>query len=409
MAFPAPGNAPSSGGMTAPTTMIRRRQLPSWLFRPLPPELGWPPYLWLLYVVPFVVWPLLAVASARQLIAAVPLFLLFLWSYFQAYSAAPRHRLLHVGLQATVGLVMLPWNEGSVVFFIFAAAVAGRLEEERVAWRVILLVGVVGTVWAWLMNANLFTVLPVAFMTPLIGAVTLHQERERRAVVALHQATARNRELAATAERERIARDLHDALGHTLSLVVLKAQVAKRLAHGLSAKEPQMPNPADSASSILLQELSELEAAARGALQDVRRAVRGYRATLDEAVRASRTLIEAAGVTCEVSIALTAPDHNRDAVLAAVLRELCTNVVRHAGARHCRISLHETATGTQLTVVDDGRGGVTHTGEGLRGVTERVHAVGGQVRVESRPSPGASSGTTVVVTLPPAFAMEATP
>ncbi len=399
--------------MTAPTATARMRRIPIWLFRPLPAELGWPPYLWLLYVVPFVVWPLLARANPAELLISALLFLMFLWSYFQSYWAPFHQRLWHVALQGFVGLAMLPWNAGAVVFFIFAAAVAGRLESERLAWRVILLVGFVGALWAWAVGANLFTVLPVAIMSPLIGAVTLHQERERRAVAALQQATARNRELAATAERERIARDLHDALGHTLSLVVLKSQVAQRLAKASAEgdHDGHRSNTAVASQQELLRELSELETAARSALQDVRRAIRGYRATLDEAVLASRSLLEAAGISCEVQITLTAPDSLRDAVLAAVLRELCTNVARHAAAQRCRITIHESPHFTVLEVSDDGRGGVTQGerarghlgegGEGLRGVAERVQAVGGQLQIaDATARDGWPHGTTVTVTLP---------
>ncbi|MBL0889680.1 MAG: hypothetical protein IBJ19_03610 [Gemmatimonadaceae bacterium] len=395
--------------MTAPPATVRKRRIPVWLFRPLPAELGWPPYLWLLYVVPFVVWPLLARANPKELLLSGMLFLVFLWSYFQAYWAPYHQRLWHVGLQGLVGLAMLPWNAGAVVFFVFAAAVAGRLESERLAWRVILLVGFVGALWAWAVDANMFTVLPVAIMSPLIGAVTLHQERERRAVTALQLATARNRELAATAERERIAHDLHDALGHTLSLVVLKSQVAQRLAKAVAGADR---SDAPSASQQdLLRELSELETAARSALQDVRRAIRGYRATLDEAVLASRSLLEAAGIACEVQITLTAPDSLRDAVLAAVLRELCTNVARHAAAQRCRITIHESPHFTVLEVSDDGRGGATpgerarghmsEGGEGLRGVAERIQAVGGQLQIaDATARDGWPHGTTVTVTLP---------
>jgi len=385
--------------MTIPTVADRPSRVPRWLFRPLPAELGWPPYLWLLYVVPFVVWPLLSRGDAKELLISALLFPVFLWSYFQSFWAPPHRLLWHVALQGAVGLVLLPWNAGAVVFFVFSAAAAGRLDSDKLAWRVILLVGVVGSAWAWFMRADLYSVLPVAIMSPLIGAVTLHQERERRAVAALQQATTRNRELAATAERERIARDLHDTLGHTLTLVVLKAQVARRLADVDSERTPDAGNAAP--NSALRKELRELETAARAALHDVRRAVRGYRATLDEAVMAARTLLEAADVTCDVQIALSDADASRDAVLAAVLRELCTNVARHARARRCEITVSEDSDGTTLRVADDGLGGIAVAGEGLRGVKERVHAVGGSLRIETVPHDGRKvQGSVITVILP---------
>jgi two-component system sensor histidine kinase DesK len=325
------------------------------LFRPPPPEIGWPPYLWLLYLAPFLARPLAGGAAPLELVATAGLLLVFLWSYFRAYWASPRGRLAHVALQASPGLVLLPWNPGAAVFVIYAAGAAGLLEPERHAWRTIAAVTVGGTAWAWLVGARPEPQLAVLVVAPLVGAVTLHQARGRRAAAALRAATARNAELAATAERERIARDLHDALGHTLSLVVLKAQVARRLVTpaGTDAEADGAP----AAREALRRELRELEEAARGALTEVRRAVRGYRATLDDAVAAARALLDAAGVTLAVEVALGEPDAERDAVLAAVLRELTTNVARHAGARHCRLVVREDAAATTLTVGDDGRGG----------------------------------------------------
>ncbi len=256
-------------------------------------------------------------------------------------------------------------------------------------WAAILGMLVLGAGWAAAVGGRLSTVAALTFMTPIVGAATFHQVRERRASAALQAATARNVELAAMAERERIARDLHDALGHTLTLLVLKAQVARRLAI--------QPGVVPVQAMQLARELAELESAARAALADVRATLRGHRATLDDAISAARTLLNAAGVAVSVEVTLHNPDAARDAILGAVLRELATNVARHAVAQTCTLSVREDDDGTALTVWDDGGGGVVLEGHGLRGVAERLTAVGGSLEIAGT-APGC--GTTIIARLP---------
>lgn len=366
-------------------------------------------YVWLIFLAPFVSLLLMKRPGAAEMTLSLALLFVFLWSYIQAYAGPPRVRGWHVLLQAAIGLILLPWNPGAFVFFVYAGAVAGLLQPDAAAWRGIALVAVAGAGWVVFVDGRATTALAIGVLTPLIGLSTLAQAREQRAVIALKEATARNLRLAAIAERERIARDLHDALGHTLSLVVLKAQVARRLAG--RERDPEesasgTEEPESRGRTPLERELAELEDAARGALVEVRRAVRGYRAPLDDAVRTARSLLGAAGVHSTFALALAEPDADRDALLAAVLRELTTNVARHAAAATCRITADETDDGTRLTVADDGRGGASLAGQGLRGVAERVESVGGRVLINGQePSaaprtPASSRGTSVVVWIP---------
>jgi two-component system sensor histidine kinase DesK len=246
----------------------------------------------------------------------------------------------------------------------------------------------------------------LAMVGPLIGALAVHHARERRVMAELRDANVRIAELATVAERERIARDIHDALGHSLTLLVLKAQVVRRRAEQarLVASPAVTHGTFEAPAPALSDEVRELEDVARRALSEVRRAVRGYRVLLDDTVASARTLLESAGVALEVRIALGAPAPERDTVLAMVLRELCTNVARHAQATHCTIDIREDNTNTTLTVSDNGVGGADLTGHGLQGVSARVCALGGSVRLlptgAVTRAPRAVRGTTVHVTLP---------
>jgi two-component system sensor histidine kinase DesK len=202
-----------------------------------------------------------------------------------------------------------------------------------------------------------------------------------RTNIALREARATVAQLAANEERLRLARDLHDLLGHSLSLVTIKSELAGRM----------LPDHPEQAA----QQVADIEKVSRQALVDVREAVSGYRrATLPSELAGARTALTAAGIA--ISAPTGPPDARvppeREEALAWALREAVTNVVRHSGARHCTVRLRSAQTlegrFLELTVEDDGKGasgGGHHPGNGLTGMTERLSAVGGTVAAVSAP------------------------
>jgi two-component system, NarL family, sensor histidine kinase DesK len=183
----------------------------------------------------------------------------------------------------------------------------------------------------------------------------------------LTEARAELARLAVAEERERFARDMHDLLGHTLSVIALKAELAGRLVGS---------RPEDAA-----REIAEVERVARGALGEVRDAVSGYRQpTLSDELAGARMALSAAGVSVEVNALDVALDPGVEAVLAWAVREGATNVIRHSGASRCSVSLAVGLTDASVEVADDGRGaGVSSSGHGLAGLRERAEALGGRV------------------------------
>ena len=191
---------------------------------------------------------------------------------------------------------------------------------------------------------------------------------------------AMSRELALVAERERVARDVHDVLGHSLTVVTVKAELAERLID----LDPERARA----------ELAEIQALSRQALAEIRATVGGLRqARLDHELASARTALVGAGIDAHVPDDPAAVDPRHRTVLAWVLREATTNVVRHSDADTCWVELDT----DRLTVRDDGRGlGDRPEGNGIRGLRERVEAAGGRLSVETGRD---GHGTVLEVTL----------
>jgi two-component system sensor histidine kinase DesK len=193
--------------------------------------------------------------------------------------------------------------------------------------------------------------------------------------------------VAVAEERERFARDLHDLLGHTLSVMVVKAQAIRRLA----ATDPD----------VVVEHATDIEQVGRRALGDVRQAVDAMRApTLADELDEVRRALDAAGIQTTVDWSVDQPTGKADEVLAWVLREGATNVMRHSGASACRIRLVERDGRLELTIADDGVGRPTAPTVrlgGLAGLRDRLAAAGGELVVDR---PG--EGFRLVATVPEA-------
>jgi two-component system, NarL family, sensor histidine kinase DesK len=195
---------------------------------------------------------------------------------------------------------------------------------------------------------------------------------------------------AVTEERLRIARDLHDLLGHSLSLIAVKAELARRVLD----TDPRRAG----------QEIGDVEAVARRALGEVRHAVANYRRpTLAAELASARQALTAAGIACVVDTppSWRLPD-DVDALLAWTVREGCTNVIRHSHARHCTLRLAVDPPTATVEVRDDGVGGGggagRRAGNGLAGLSERATRLG--ARVQAAPGGGAGDGFLLRVEVP---------
>jgi two-component system sensor histidine kinase DesK len=340
--------------------------------RLLPPdcEREWIPYLWLVWTV-FYFLAMLPPAGPASVAATVPIMAAFYVLYFRHYWARGVERHCITLLIVALGIALAPFNYTGGGLLIYAASHAGNDCKPRNAILAIaalaaicvieyLLLGLPVVVWIWAP-----TVIVVVGLACLWGA-----ERERQNHV-LRLSQQEVRRLAATAERERIARDLHDLLGHTLTLITVKADLAGTLA------ERDLPGAA--------REIRDLEQVARDALAQVRRAVGGYRGDLGAEIANAGVALHAAGIAFASDTSVGRAG-DADGVLAMVVREAVTNIVRHSGANTCRLSLRrEDDQRIILDISDDGTAGRCEEGNGIRGMRERLEAMGGQLSIDFRP------------------------
>ncbi|HYK01840.1 MAG TPA: sensor histidine kinase [Thermoanaerobaculia bacterium] len=346
-------------------------------------DLGWTPFAWLIYIVPFTITPLL---SPRQANAAgwtlyAVATLAFLVLYFRSYWVRGRELVLIAAVTVAMGIALWPVSYGAGAFFIYGASMLGRLEPQRRAVSGVLAIALIATVEAAILRRDPFnSAWPPVFVL-IIGGINIHFAQVGRANARLRLAREEIEHLAKLAERERIARDLHDLLGHTLSLVILKSELASKLGE----RDPERA----------FREIRDVERISREALAQVRAAVSGYRSGgLAAEVQHARSALSSAGVTLETEITKAQLPPAHEAVLCLALREAMTNIVRHAGARRCRIAVDVANEQCTLTISDDGRGGNAPSGSGLSGMRERVEVLGGTLTRDGH------RGTTLTVTLP---------
>lgn len=342
---PEGGEKPSWGGLFGAVPML-------YLFwEPYQKNAAWPEWLWTSLA--FVIFVVLAILASIY------------WSRKQVMQGV-------CFAIAVLALAFTAYRPSGIIFFIYLAALAPLAAAGNIPASA----AIVGTAVLFIFGEwALFW--PPSFMPYAVAAEALAVGSA--ITVVIRQQIALRQTLKA-AERERIARDLHDILGHTLSVIILKSELASRLL--------------DQDPARAKEQIEDLERISRNALSEVRDAIKGYHAVdlLAELDRAQSTL-ETAGLRVERHCDPVDMPAAHERVLALVLREAITNVVRHAHAKRCSMILRKTNDGYRLAIRDDGRGGRHEEGMGMQGIRERVKAIGGEVLWNT------NSGTELVISL----------
>jgi two-component system sensor histidine kinase DesK len=370
--------------------------------------------LWLVWILwlPFFTPPMLDMLGSHptplrltiSLVGVVVFFALYLWVSWQSARSLTSHtlRVFPTGLAlwapvaglAALAIVLTAINGNSwgAIFFYVSSGAAGWLSTRKaipVIGALVLFIAVAFAAQGNLADAET----PVVFVGT-VGAIVIafcwsfaNSQQLRLAREAMERTAAINE------ERLRIARDLHDLLGHNLSLIALKSELAQR--------------QVDSAPDRAANEMRDVEKVARQALKEVREAVASYRQpTLASELRGAREMLTAAGIAYRAEYdagALGGLSTAVESVLAWMVREGVTNVIRHSGARQCTILIARDEQSVRVEVADDGKAASTQTsdtggtgGNGLRGLSERVTALGGHFTA----GPADGGGFHLEVTLP---------
>jgi two-component system sensor histidine kinase DesK len=311
-------------------------------------------------------------------------FVIFLWLYFRAlYRRDSENVAWYAVAIAILGFAVTPFNAGAQGYLIYACAFFAFAPDLRMAVRLMAgMLALFALEWyvlgfPWIYSTSALVIGPV------VGSMNLVYRRNQQRNVELRLSHDEVRRLAALAERERIGRDLHDLLGHTLSLTTLKSELANRLFE----RDPVSAR----------REIGEVEHVARDALAQVRRAVTGIRAAgLAAEMASAKLLLESNGVRLNYDFADVPLPVEIETALAMTVREAATNIQRHAQANSARVTLQVQDAMLVLRVEDDGRGGAIVPGNGLTGMRERLGGVGAELRVDS----GRGRGTVLMVSLP---------
>lgn len=331
-------------------------------------EHGWAPYVWLVFLAFFLFQPILSHAGLTTWLITIAATLVFMVMYFAIFwLGGPANYLLLAGMMA-LGIGFSRFNEGSSVFIILGSSFIPWIfsSARRALLALAALLAVLG-IDAYFFHA------PMGFwatcMIVAVGVVgsNIHFADKVRTDVKLRMAHDEIEHLAKVAERERIARDLHDVLGHTLSLIIVKSTLAGKLIE-------KYPEKAKS-------EIADIEKVSREAIAEIRGTLRGYSTyRLTEELQRAKAALGSAGIALKAHRDDVTLSPAQESVLALITREAVTNVVRHAHAQTCWFKLASHNGDCVLEIHDDGRGGSQIEGNGLRGMRERIEALGGKLQ-----------------------------
>ncbi|MFO1443498.1 sensor histidine kinase [Bacillus sp. Bva_UNVM-123] len=353
-----------------------------------PSKYGFFPYIFLVYL--FMPGYYLSFLSGFKAFIGYMLLGLFLISYRQLYfftASFPYWLILQMAIIFTLAVF---FNINNLFLGFFSANFIGWVTNKKRFYlglglfAIMLLIPII-IKFEKILSGDFIYFLPfilIMFISPFgIRSMNSKMELERK----LDEANETIRELSKREERMRIARDLHDTLGHTLSLITLKSQLVGKLI----TKDIERAK----------DEVKAIERTSRSALSQVRELVSDMRTiTIAEELMEAEAILKAAGISYvfEGETTLTDIPLLTQNILSMCLREAVTNVVKHSHAKTCLIQVEEKAGEIRLCIHDNGRGMSTnnHTGNGLKGISERLELIDGSVEAST------DGGTKLVITVP---------
>jgi len=350
---------------------------------PRPMDFQYGPYVWLIYLFIF----FLSLAQYHPIensyLYATIGTVLFLAVYFNGYWATARKVKWNIFAILVIGSLMALLSSGASVFFVYAAAFCYSLGSTKKAFIGIILIVAWIMLFSWINNLDPYFYLPGIIFTFLIGGLNIYQHdiSLKRKELILSQKEVRH--LAKISERERIARDLHDLIGHTFSVITLKAELANKLINKDLSKAKD--------------EISALENISRDALSQIREVVTGYRTSdLNTELTHAKYVLESNDISFYYQFDEFDISEHINKELAIILKELITNILKHSEADRVDLVVKHQDNCANLQVKDNGVGfsEQKHQGFGLKGISERVSKLHGKLLIKS------FSGTLIDIKIP---------
>lgn len=356
---------------------------------------GGPPLYFSLIWLVYLAFPLETILNLplREMLPHLALLAVFAVIYLYSFRPSRFRFQAVLLLLALVGVFCWLFGANFIFLSFYPSPIIGLLRErwQRFAGLGVMLALLVAVTFYFGLyrdESDSFQYFPamLIMMTIPFGMQLTRRSRELKSKLSL--ANDEIARLSKVEERQRISRDLHDTLGHTLSLITLKSELAEKLI----AKHPERA----------ALEIRDVQSTSRAALRQLRELVSGMvmTTTREEAAHAA-SLLATAGIplALEGEDQLAALPPLADSIMAMCLREAATNAVKHSGASRCRVTWAREGGGIAMTVTDDGRGCAeagAGAGSGLRGMRERLRLVEGELDWRS----AAGAGTTLVVKVP---------
>lgn len=307
----------------------------------------------------------------------------FLVLYFRAFSVQESELALYIAAICLIGVGLSEITFGANVFFVYAAVFCGEFYNKKKAFLSLLLVLAFTALYAVITDKSSYFWIPAIFMSITLGLLNIHHSEVLKKNKALMQSQQETKQLAKIAERERISRDLHDLLGHSLSVITLKSELAGKMIDKRISLEK------------IKAEIKAVEELSRKTLAQVRDAVKGYNiATINGEVLQVRVATEAANIKLIASIEVASLPINVESELALIIREAITNVIRHAETEKVWIVLKQVTTHLSLTISDQGQITTKKEQSGMQNMRTRIEHLGGKMKIENAPN------TQLIFTLP---------
>jgi two-component system sensor histidine kinase DesK len=366
------------------------RKIDSWL---LPRNINeqFSPYVWLIYLPLFFIPVIISHHESMDLVWTALALITFLGLYFHAYWVKSQYVIYHIVAIGLLGTLVAFITPTACTLFIYAGAFCSRLMPIKYAVTVLVSLLVWIASISWFFSFEMYFYQPALVFTLIVGILNIYQcalHQNKQELILSRKETQR---LAQVAERERIARDLHDLIGHTFSVITIKADLAGRLID----KDPAKARI----------EIKQLENISRDALSQVREVVSGYRTSdlLSELANA-KNVFSSVDIDFQyqfenINEQQIELDSTSNKELAIVLRELVTNIIKHAKATQVTAIIKHQNGKIVLAMQDDGQGfeNLQHQGFGIKGIEERIQKLKGFVAIKTG---GEYTGTLSEIGLP---------